>query len=523
MKTRTKAAPERRFDKPLYEAGQQCQKRLYLDCHEPAAEHDSEARRTMSETGQKLVQLARGAFARGIEVAGKTLQQRADKTAELLANGESAALFGAAFVADGIEVSSDIVVRQKDGSLDLFEVKSGTRVKSRHLGDLALQALTIEKAGYKVHGAFVLYLDKTYRHQGGDDYTPHGLIKSADVTERVRRLLPRVQRDIDRFRLQLNDESALALPTGTFCTTPFPCPHLDRCRKEEPEFPLRMLPDLTREQEAELHQEGIADLLQIDEARPGLTFRQRRTLQAIAQRQPILDPLVKEELGQVEFPLHLLSIARVVEPLPKFAGQRPWQPTPYAWAVETVSERGVVTQDSFAYADKDDPRPEFIRTLGKRLEAGGMLILWSADSLDAVRTLLDSLPTEKPAVRAVLARQHLDLRRLLESGLFHPDLLRARTIWDTARTLLGAEPAGLGEIHDEDSLLRALQKATTPRTRSATKEKIAADLKAYVAAEAATLLSLCRKLSGHPALQQTDAGDKPARRAALPRKQLPPA
>jgi hypothetical protein len=86
---------------------------------------------------------------------------------------------------------------------------------------------------------------------------------------------------------------------------------------------------------------------------------------------------------------------------------------------------------------------------------------------------------------------------------------------------LGAVPASLGEVRDEDTLLSALQKAATPRTRSATKEKIAADIKAFVAAEAATLLALCRKLSGHPALQQA-ATDKPARRAAMPRKQLPP-
>jgi hypothetical protein len=521
LKTKTKAAPERRFGKPLYEAGLQCQKRLYLDFHEPAAEPDSETRRTMSETGKTLLQLARGAFARGVEVAGKSLEQRAEKTAELLAQGESAAMFGAAFVADDIEATCDIVVRQKDGSLDLFEVKSGTRVKSRHLGDLALQTLTIEKAGHKVRGAFVLFLDKTYRHAGGNSYAPGGLIKSADVTERVRRLLPRVQQDIERFRLQLRDDSALALPTGSFCASPFPCPHLERCQKQEPEFPLRTLPDLSRAQESELHQEGLADLAQLDPERTGLTVRQRRTLEAIRQGEPILEPFVKEELLQVEFPLHFLSIARVVEPLPRFAGQRPWQPTPYAWAVETVNERGVVTQDSFALADKEDPRPEFIRTLSQRLEAGGMLILWSADSLDAVRTLLDSLPAEKPSVRAAMARPHMDLHRLLESGLFHPDLMRSRTVWDTARVLLGAVPASLGEVRDEDTLLSALQKAATPRTRLATKEKIAADIKAFVAAEAATLLALCRKLSGHPALQQA-ATDKPARRAAMPRKQLPP-
>ena len=56
MKTRIPAKSQRRFDKHLFEAGQQCPKRLYLDYHEPTEEQESESRRVMSETG-KLVLL----------------------------------------------------------------------------------------------------------------------------------------------------------------------------------------------------------------------------------------------------------------------------------------------------------------------------------------------------------------------------------------------------------------------------------------------------------------------------------
>ena len=42
--------------------------------------------------------------------------------------------------------------------------------------------------------------------------------------------------------LQFDDESLLQLPTGTFCTFPFRCPHLDACASKEPSHPLRLLP-----------------------------------------------------------------------------------------------------------------------------------------------------------------------------------------------------------------------------------------------------------------------------------------
>lgn len=521
MKTRIPAKSQRRFDKHLFEAGQQCPKRLYLDYHEPTEEQESESRRVMSETGKQLLQLARGAFARGAEVDGKTIDQTAAKTKELLDAGSVFALFGAAFVADGCEVRTDILVRQKDGSLDIFEVKSGTKVKGRYLTDLALQAIVIERAGHKVHGVYVLYLDKTYKHAGGAEYTPKGLIKSADVTERVRRIQPRVAEQLAAFQRQTADDSALELPTGTFCSAPFPCPHLSRCAKKEPDFPLRVLPDLTREIERELHEEGIADLTQIDESRPSLTFRQRRTLQAIKQKEPLREPFVKEELLHVEFPLHFLSIATTTEALPRFAGQKPWQSLPYAWACETMTGGGAVTQSGFAYADKDDPRPEFARSLAKQLTSGGMLMLWNADSLECVRSLLEPLPADKQAIRAILARPHLDMQRLLESGLFHPALLGKRDLAATAKAICGIDAPTDLEVVDEDSMLRAIQKAATPRTRAATKEKIAADLRAYAQAQAGMLLALWRKLSE----KQEAAGEgspKPAKKTVGPRKQLPP-
>lgn len=477
----------------------------------------------MSEAGRQLLRIAQSAFARGVEVGGKTLDECAAKTAELLASGTTAALFGAAFVAEGLEVRADILVRQKDGSVDVFEVKSGVKVKGRYLGDLALQVLAIERSGHKVRSVYVLHLDRTYKHAGGTDYAPAGLIKSADVTERVRRLVPRVGEEVKRFVRQIEDDSVLDLPTGIFCTSPFPCPHLARCRKREPEFPLRLLPDLTRQQEQQLHEEGIADLAQLDAARPGLTTRQRHTLLAVQQKSTVVEPFVKQELLQVEFPLHFLAIATLTDALPRHAGQKPWQPAPYAWACETLTETGKLSQAAFALADQEDPRPAFAQSLGKHLAGGGMVILWDADVLEAVRHLLDSLPADKASVRAVLSRPHIDLRRLLESGLFDGRLLARRDLATTTEVLVGRSPAADSEIVDEDSMRRALQKAATPRVRSATKEKIGKDLEAFVRDQASKLVALYRQLSGHPLFAKPiEEPAKATKRTAGPRKQLPP-
>ncbi|MGE3174937.1 MAG: DUF2779 domain-containing protein [Planctomycetota bacterium] len=520
MNSRSSGRGTRRFDKQLLEAGQQCLKRLYLDYHAPTEVAPSDTRLAMSEAGRQLLLVARSAFPRGTEIAAEPIDRAAAQTAELLAGETTAVLFGAAFVADGREVSTDIVVRQKTGELDIYEVKSGTKVKARYVTDLALQALTIERAGHKVRGMFVLHLDKTYKHAGGAEYPPAGLLKSADVTERVRRQMPRTSEEIERFLLQLQDDSVLQMPTGTFCTYPFPCPHLTDCARKEPEFSLRHLPDLARPLEDQLHEAGIDDLAQLDPARPGLTFRQRRTIQAVRQRELLIEPFVAEELAHIELPLHFLAMSSVTEALPRFEHQRPWQSVPYAWAALTVHADGRVEQAAFVHADKGDPRADFVRSLGKHLEAGGMILCWCSDLLASVRDLLESVPAEKPATRTVLARSHLDLRRLLESGLFHPGLTADRTLATIAATLLGGAGDGDLVVRDDEGVFGLLQKATAPRTRAATRAKIAADIQAWLDWQTRTMLAVYQKLSARPLPEPQKAPRAPL--GDGPRKQLPP-
>ena len=111
------------------------------------------------------------------------------------------------------------------------------------MNDLALQAHVAERCGLKVRAAFLLHLNPKYVHKEGADYPPMQLLRSADITAKVQKQVELVRRRLQQFRQNLNDESMLQLPMGTFCTAPFRCPHLARCSREAPAMPLRELPE----------------------------------------------------------------------------------------------------------------------------------------------------------------------------------------------------------------------------------------------------------------------------------------
>ena len=517
-----KAPPKqpRNLDKHLFESGQQCQKRLWLDYHEPATDEQPSTRRAMAEVGQQLLTLARSVFPKGVAIEAKTMVKAAAETKEQLAAG-TPVLFGASFVADGVEVVSDILVQHKDGQLDLYEVKSGTKIKHRYVNDLALQVHVAEQSGHRVRAAFLLHVNPKYAHKEGADFPPMQLLRSADVTAKVKKQVEQVRIRLPHYRNNLADEAVLQLPMGTFCTTPFRCPHLARCTKEGPPLPLRELPELTRAQELELHKEGIEELTGIDPARPGLTFAQRRTIACVQQQSPIVEPFVREELRQTTQPLHFLALATLTEPLPRFEGQRPWRQVPFAWAATTLHADGRLEHAAFAHADKGDPRPEFTASLAKHLEIGGTIVCWNDETLEDLRALLEDLPAAKVAVRAIIGRQHVDLMQLFEAGVFHPTLRTHSDLVASVAALLGDASGSALPIKNEDDLREALERATAPRVRSTTKEKIAADLKAGLAWRCEQMLNLYRKYA-EVELQRPKVAEKPAKTAvkALP-KPLP--
>ena len=521
MKKKASAKPIRPLDKHLFEAGQQCLKRLWLDSHEPVAETPSASRERMSAVGEQLLTLARTAFPKAGTVAAADADAAVAETAQRLA-AETPVLFDAAFLADGVLVRADIVVRQRDGALDLYEVKSGTKIKHRYVNDLAMQVHVIELAGHKVKAVFLLHVNPGYVHKADTDYPPMQLLRSADVTTKVQKQLELVRRRLQQFRSALDNDAALQLPMGTFCTAPFPCPHLARCTGKGTDHPLRELPELTRTFEQELLKAGTRTIDGLDAEREGLTFRQKRTIECVKNGEPIVEPFVREELRQCPRPLHFVAITGVVDPLPRFDGQRPWRLVPHAWAARTMHADGRVENASFAHVDRGDPRPDFVTSLARQLEVGGTVVCWDTKPLEELRVLLDDLPAQKAAVRAVMGRPHVDLMLLFESGVFHPDVHDQDDLRATVAAWLGDGSGAEISVYGEDELRETLAKAAAPRIRSTTRDKLAAEVIAGVDWKVERMLDLFRRFAEVEIARPTKAPKAAAGKPKQLPKPLPP-
>lgn len=504
---RSRATTAPLITKPLFEAGVQCSKRLHLDYHAKRTPARSPRQEELVALGERLVDLASQAFPRGTDLKGVAKEDAISRTRDEIASGRPGALFHAVFQGGGVEVVCDIALVVGPNEVDLFEVKAGTFLKPRHLTDVALQVHAVEACGVQVKSASILHLEERYVHDGSRDYPVHKLFRSEDVTSRARNQLARVAEQVGSFQSVVDDEGMLELPTGTWCRNPLPCPHLERCRAEGPEHPLFELPHLAAVVESKLHEEAIESIDQLKTSQNGLSSGQRRAVRAIQEDKLIVEPFVRDELGDVDYPLCFVHVLWHLDPLPRFAQSRPWQKLPYAWSAHRFEQSGRSYHRSFVSATQDDPRDATIKSLAEEIRDAGTVVVYDRGWDERFRALLEDMPERKADLRALLGAPLLELGNLIYHGVYHPDFHGMFDL-ERVRGILGAQlPAPSGEpiegldaldddLTDEDAAADAYQKILAKRTRSTTRDKLSEQLTAYVRHRSAALVAVRRLLLG---------------------------
>ena len=121
------------FSKSRYLEGLQCPKLLWMRCNAkeefPQTDDSTQA---IFDQGNQVTALARTLFQGGIEIEGITdYDSIIRRTQDLLP--ERVPLFEPAFRVKNLFARPDILSPNKDGSWDIFEVKSSTKVKDVNL------------------------------------------------------------------------------------------------------------------------------------------------------------------------------------------------------------------------------------------------------------------------------------------------------------------------------------------------------------------------------------------------------
>jgi len=412
-----------RLSKSRIQSGRQCHKRLWLELYDrDAATWDDTARARLDE-GTRFGELARALLGGGVLIEADHLHTREALAATQAALAQPASrvpmLFEAAFTHEDVSVRVDAYQRASRGDT-VVEVKSSTSVKEEHLWDCAIQVWVARGAGRTVRKVELGHVDNTFVYTVPGDYT--GLLKRVDITAEVEAL----QEEIPRVVAALKRVAAGALPdirTGKHCATPYECPFIAHCRKDEPpipDFPVELLPRAGALVDR-LRSEGHRDLREVPLASLSNPMH-LRIAHATRTNRPYVSTELANLLAAVPYPRHYLDFETASFAVPRWLGTRPYQPLPFQFSCHHESASGELAHTEFLDASGDSPLASFVDRLLEAVGTSGPIVVWNQGfEASRLKDLATMFPSQGPALLHVIERM-VDLLPIHREHYYHRDM-----------------------------------------------------------------------------------------------------
>jgi len=412
------------LSKTRFQSGRQCLRRLWLECHrQEVGQPYSPVTLALFAAGAEIGALARECFPGGVLVDAQPWEhdEAVARTAELLRDPRVPAIFEAGFVHDGVRLRSDVLARGAGDRWRLIEVKSSTQPKEEHRWDLAVQRHALAGCGVAIESASVMHINRDYVYDG-ERHDPQELFVVSDITPEVDHVLPEVPAILAQQREVVADGREPAIPPGPHCFSPYDCPFFSHCASDKPKHWIAYLPGLRPDRFAELAARGIEDISQIPDDFP-LTDKQRRVRDAIRVGGPWVSENVGEALARLTPPLLFFDFETIGPAIPRYAGTRPYQGTPFQWSLHIVEPHGRIAHQKFLFDQEADPRRPVAESMLGALEREGVIVAYHAPfEIGVIEQLAQDLPDLAPRLLALLDRV-VDLLVVVRESYYHPDLL----------------------------------------------------------------------------------------------------
>lgn len=235
------------------------------------------------------------------------------RTQQALESGAQV-VFQPRFEWNGFTCISDIVSVLENKMIDLYEIKSSTRVKPDHLYDLAFQKTVLEGNGFTVRNISVIHVNNQYVRAG--EVNPKELTTFADVTD-----------EVDEIALKTTEYMEAAKKAATQAEMPDPNPELAKLGSKS---------------------EWMKVYENIFPPEPKVWPE---------DTQPVINKQeIERFLGELQYPLYFFDYETMQGLVPYFDGQRPYQQVPFQYSLHIIREPGAEVEHR-EYLHKENTNP----------------------------------------------------------------------------------------------------------------------------------------------------------------------
>ncbi len=444
-----------------------CPEELWLEKNKPSLIPNLEEDRLFKiEQGDFIDALAQHWFEEGAVIDGVAI-------APQQASYQDRITFG------GYVIISDVLVRHEDGSISIFEVKASTKVKSKHLHDVAFQRMVFEEAGYKVQRTYLVHVNKKYISQGAVDEQTY--LIAENITEKVLKLMPETRIKAAAALAYINgDEPTTKLNPS--CSKKQDCPYLKYRMPNLPNYSVFEVSRISKLKLSELTAKGIFSVQDIPSDYE-LTHRQRRQVKLAQQRSVQIDHTnIRLWLNRLAYPLYFLDYETYGYVDPPQEGYRPYQQMIVQYSLHILEHHNAELRHAcYLLDDRKESVENLLNHLARFIPIqGGSVIVWN-ESFEKKRNeeAAQRYPAHADLLHA-LNKRVVDLKEVFDEDYYiHPTFKGSSSIKNVLPVFWKADNYKALDINNGSMATIAWHRMTHTNTETTEKEKIKQQLHDY--------------------------------------------
>lgn len=386
------------LSKSRYCSGVQCPKMLWLKKNMPEEFDDSEINETIMEAGSAVGELAMGLFGDFVRVPYGDLGEMVEQTKELIEAG-TPIIAEASFSIDGLFCSVDILKNLGNGTVELYEVKSSTKVKEIYYQDASFQYYVLSRLGYKVKTCAIVHINNRYIRHG--DLDINKLFTVEDITGDAAMRQPDVADNINRIREYMLQTEEPVDDIGEHCFAPYDCGFFKHCTKHLPTPNVFNVAGATSKKKLKCYNKGIVSFEDLNACGMLSSLQRKQIEHELFGYPPYVDKdNVRNFMKTLSYPLYFFDFESFTSAVPLFDDSSPYEQIVFQYSLHYIEhEGGELKHTEFLAYPGSDPR----RALAEQL---------CADIPLDVCTTAYNAGFEKGKIRG-LAKLYPDLREHL--------------------------------------------------------------------------------------------------------------
>jgi hypothetical protein len=412
-------------------------------------------------------------------------------------------LFQESFETDKFKAICDILVKNEDGTSDVYEVKASNNGEDKkakdelYTYDLAFQYNVMEEFGAAPKRTFLVRMNKDYMREGELDIEK--LFTKEDFTERVKAVAKQVK---EEMLLAYEILSSPKEPVGHCrCISRGRSAHCTTFSYSNPDVPPYSVHDISRignskRKLEELVDSGIFSLADVPHDFP-LSDKQWNQIKAFQTGRTVIN---HEEIGEflekIVFPAAFFDYETYAAAIPRFDGYSPFKHIPFQFSLHILQNLEAEPEHKeFLYTKKDRPDQALINYLKENLPEKGSVIVWSKKFEKGIN---DDLAKRNPEASTFLGDVNsriVDLMDIFSDELYvHPDFKGKTSIKYILPVLVPSLSYKALKIQEGASAMDTWNRIVTDQFSPSDAEQAAANLREYCKLDTYAMYAIWREL-----------------------------